>query len=93
MLKYAKVVYANCNGFSVFWIELFPPIADNGMMLREDTIFVSGLPATAGMNEIAQFFGQIGIIKVFLSCYVMLLLPQHCVIRKWNRNSCKENLT
>lgn len=29
-----------------------------------DTIFVSGLPATATEQDLAQFFGQIGVIKV-----------------------------
>ena len=32
--------------------------------MKEDTIFVSGMPASADARQIAQFFGQIGIIKV-----------------------------
>ena len=34
------------------------------MLIQEDTIFVSGLPTTASTTEIAEFFGQIGVIKV-----------------------------
>ena len=35
------------------------------MMIQTDTIFVSGLPVDVEPPKIAEFFGQIGIIKVF----------------------------
>ena len=34
------------------------------MIIQEDTIFVAGLPTTAESPEIAEYFGQIGVIKV-----------------------------
>jgi len=35
----------------------------DGMLIQEDTIFVMGLPPSATPTEIAEFFGQIGIVK------------------------------
>ena len=34
------------------------------MIIQEDTVFVAGLPESAGPKEIAEFFGKIGIVKV-----------------------------
>ena len=39
----------------------------DNVQVKEDTIFVSGLPETADSSQIGQFFGQIGIIKVVFS--------------------------
>lgn len=39
-------------------------IFPDNVQVKEDTIFVSGLPETADAAKIGQFFGQIGIIKV-----------------------------
>ncbi|WP_411016111.1 hypothetical protein, partial [Salmonella sp. s51884] len=33
-------------------------------MVLEDTIFVSGLPKSAGEEQLVEFFGAIGIIKI-----------------------------
>ena len=40
-------------------------------MERSDCVFVAGLPTTASEQEIAEFFGSIGIVKV------LLLLPNN----------------
>ncbi len=49
-------------------------------MRREDTIFVAGMPASAGMNEIAKFFGQIGVIKVDKLILILLLDITYTII-------------
>merc|ERR1719462_41999 len=35
----------------------------DGMIIQEDTVFVAGLPKSATIKQIAEFFGKIGIIK------------------------------
>lgn len=47
---------------------------------ESDTIFVQGLDTTASKEEIAAFFGQIGIIKVWwhYPFYIKYLLSNSC---------------
>ena len=43
------------------------------MIIQDDTVFVAGLPPTATVEEIADFFGKIGIIKVTDFYFLFLL--------------------
>ena len=55
-------------------LQKFINCFSDNMQVKEDTIFVSGLPDTADASQIGQFFGQIGIIKVpfiFIMLYVI----------------------
>ena len=51
------------------------------MQVKEDTIFVAGLPPSATASQIGDFFGQIGIIKVkYLSNYVLTFKQVYCFL-------------
>ncbi len=46
--------------------------------MKEDTIFVAGMPPSADACVIAQFFGQIGIIKVSVNFEKLIYFGSFC---------------
>lgn len=48
---------------------------DSEVIVQQDTIFVAGMDPSVTMDEIAEFFGVLGIIKVSLVNDLLILFP------------------